>query len=530
VRCGLPTALAAGALIVAGTTAAATVRGTPSADRLLGTAREDTLSGFGGDDHLDGRGGGDRLLGGTGNDRLSAAFDLARDDVRCGPGIDVVVAELGDRVAPDCEAVSRQLSRDTSSDPSTQHETQVEPDTFGFGSTVVTAFQIGRGSSGGASAIGWSSTTNAGASWRSGVLPTVRDRVSDPVVAYDAAHSTWLIGILGLGGETADLLVSRSTDARTWTRPEAVAVDPAEEPDKEWLVCDNWPTSRFRGSCYLVYVDFATEQLRTRRSTDGGRTWSGPASAQTEALSMGILNGAQPVVRPDGTLVILYAVWGAFADPSANHVGAVSSADGGQTFAAPVRVADLNEEPIFAMRAPPLPSAEIDGGGRIYVAWHDCRFREACIANDVVVATSRDAVAWTRPTRVPIGDPGSRVDHFVPGIGVDTTPGSRRVAVVLHSLRQFEGCLDGCPNGVDVWLLVSQDGATTWSRPQRLSTQSMPLEWIAETNLGRMLGDYVSLSWAGGRAIPVFALAAPRVGGRFRQAIFATTRAPVRAR
>lgn len=529
-RGGLPTALAAGALIVAGTAASATVRGTAAADRLVGGARADTLRGLGGDDYLSGGGGADRLLGGAGNDRLGAAFDLARDDVRCGAGTDVVTAELADRVAADCETVSRQLSRDASTDPSTQHQTQVEPDSFSFGSTVVTAFQNGRGSSGGATAIGWATSRDAGATWRSGVLDGVRDRVSDPVVGYDAAHSTWLIAVLGLNGDNADLLVSRSADGSTWTRPEPVAVDRDEEPDKQWLTCANWPESRFRGSCYLVYVDFGTDQLRARRSTDGGRTWSAPAVAQTGPRTTGILNGAQPVVRPDGTLVILYAVWGAVADPRANHIGVISSADGGETFAPPLRVADLNEEAIFAVRAPPLPSVEIDGGGRIYIAWHDCRFRDACLANDVVLSSSRDGVTWTAPTRVPVADRGSRVDHFVPGLGVDASPGSRRIAVVLHSLRQFEGCLDGCPNGIDVWLVVSPDGGTTWARPERLSTQSMPLEWIAETNLGRMLGDYVSTSWIGGRAIPVFALAAPPVRGQFRQAIFATTRAPVRAR
>ena len=39
-----------------------------------------------------------------------------------------------------------------------------------------------------------------------------------------------------------------------------------------------------------------------------------------------------------------------------------------------------------------------------------------------------------------------------------------------------------------------------------------------------MLGDYVSTSWVGGRPVPVFSLAGAPVGGRYRQAIFATVR------
>ena len=38
-----------------------------------------------------------------------------------------------------------------------------------------------------------------------------------------------------------------------------------------------------------------------------------------------------------------------------------------------------------------------------------------------------------------------------------------------------------------------------------------------------MVGDYFSTSFAGGRVVPVFALAAPTVAGRFREAIFATS-------
>ena len=42
------------------------------------------------------------------------------------------------------------ISDDPYTDPESQHKTQVEPDSFGHGNTVVTAFQTGRVSGGGA--------------------------------------------------------------------------------------------------------------------------------------------------------------------------------------------------------------------------------------------------------------------------------------------------------------------------------------------------------------------------------------------
>jgi hypothetical protein len=53
----------------------------------------------------------------------------------------------------------------------------------------------------------------------------------------------------------------------------------------------------------------------------------------------------------------------------------------------------------------------------------------------------------------------------------------------------------------------------------------MRLGWIAEGGIGKMVGDYISTSWVGGRAVPVFSLASADDGfGTLRQAIFAGTR------
>ena len=68
-------------------------------------------------------------------------------------------------------AASVSISSDPFTNTDSQHATQVEPDSFAFGSTIVTAAQTGRFNNGGASNICWSTSTNAGMSWTSGCLP-----------------------------------------------------------------------------------------------------------------------------------------------------------------------------------------------------------------------------------------------------------------------------------------------------------------------------------------------------------------------
>lgn len=47
-----------------------------------------------------------------------------------------------------------QVSHDIYTDAQAQHNTEVEPDTFAFGNTIVSAFQVGRVFGGGSSNIG----------------------------------------------------------------------------------------------------------------------------------------------------------------------------------------------------------------------------------------------------------------------------------------------------------------------------------------------------------------------------------------
>jgi hypothetical protein len=535
----LAVAGAAGAVFLS-SAAALTILGTEGRDRLVGSSFPDVIEGLGGADRIDGLAGADVLdggdgpdvlLGGAGDDRLAAELDAAKDTVRCGGGADVVTAELADMVDVDCETVTRQLSRDAFGGYEGQHETQVEPDSFAYGSTMVAVFQVGRFSdAGGAVANGFSTTRDGGRTWRAGVFPGLTfvstpagpyDRASDPAVTYDAVHGFWLAASLVLDGLGTTVVISRSRDGVVWGTP-VTATSDAEGADKEWLACDNWRSSRHRGTCYLAYHDLFHDAISVRVSRDGGATWSPPVLTPAGGYPHAIVNGAQPVVQNDGTLVVLYSVW-ASTEASVDQIAAIRSVNGGATFGAPARVADLRSEDVTALRAPPFVSTEVAGDGKIWAVWSDCRFREDCDGNDIVLVGSSDGIRWTDPIRIPTGDPLLQLANVVPGLGVDpaSTGAKTRLGLVYYSLPQQGGCGFAICAAVDVGFVGSRDGGRHWTRPLRLTTRSMRLSWIADGSIGSFLGDYVSTSWLKGRPVPVFSLASPPLFDIRRQAIFA---------
>jgi hypothetical protein len=489
------------ALVLVAPAAAATIHGTPHSDSIVGTQAADTIS------------------TGAGNDFVQAAFG-AVDHVDCGTGLDVVSADLTDTVAANCEVVSRRLSVDLSTNPASQHETAVEPDDVAWGSTVVAAFQLGRFSGGAASNIGFATSSNAGRTWQRGVLPGVtvesnpagtQTAASDPTVAYDSAHGVWLIGTLTLEPGTSHVLVARSNDGLHWTTPVVAATGPTL--DKDWLTCDNGSASPHRGRCYLEYTDDQQGITVSQSSDDGGVTWSQPVDAAS------ILVGTQPVVLPDGTLVV---VAGDYTDEDGLHGSIVSlrSVDGGVTFTR-VTVSSLAAKANDVMRSIALPSVEADSTGRIYAVWHDCRFRPNCAENDVVLSTSSDGgQTWSAPSRVPVAAVSSTLDAFITGLAADPAhPG--HLAVVYGYFHPGSCARGACLLGTAVQ--QSSDGGVTWTPPQQLDALPMREDWLARAEGGRMVGDYYSVEFAGNRVVPVFALAAPPLNGRFREAIFAAS-------
>lgn len=426
-----------------------------------------------------------------------------------------------------------QISSDPYTSPPGQHRTQVEPDTFSFGKTVVSAFQSGRINNGGASNIGWATSLDGGVSWRHGFLPsttvnaTPRGRyiaASDASVAYDARDKVWLISYLAItAGTPVDVLVSRSTDGGlTWGAP--VVVDNSGHfLDKNWTVCDNSTSSRLFGRCYTEFDDYDLgdlEQMST--SADGGLTWGAPKA--TADGSHGI--GGQPLVQPNGTVIVPYV--GLDSPYFLFTISSFQSVDGGASWSASTLVSqgDFHNPnpggPKDGIRADiPLPTAEIDAAGKVYVVWSDCRFEASCASSDLVLSTSSDGVTWSTVRRIPIDAIGSHADHFIPGLAVDrgTAGASAELALTYYYYPQANCTVSSCQ--LNVGEITSKNGGRTWSHASHVAGP-MQLTWLASTTQGFMVGDYIStsISQSLGIVAPAFAVAAKPSGTTFNEATF----------
>ena len=420
------------------------------------------------------------------------------------------------------------ISVDTLTNSDSDHRTEVEPDMFAWGNTIVSTFHVARrpGSVGwGSGGIGFSTSTDGGTTWHYGLLPglTVNYKngtygaAADPSVAYDAKHAIWLISTLPLVGLSCcnligDVAVSRSTDGLHWSNP--VLIDKTHLDDKNWTVCDNTPTSPHYGNCYTEWDQaFGTGRVLMSVSSDGGKTW-GPGLASSDG-AVGL--GGEPLVQPNGTIIVPFQGGG---------INVFSSTNGGVSWGRSQLIANINSHfDAAGLRNPNLPSASIDGAGKVFVVWADCRFRTNCAENDIVMKTSTDGKTWSAVTRIPIDATTSTVDHFIPGIGVDpTTSGSNAHLTIVYYYYPNTSCTKSTCQ-LDVGFTTSTDGGATWTAGKKIAGP-MNVGWLPVSDNGPMVADYIGVSYVNGNPFGVFAIAQQLVGTTYNEAMF-TTKTPL---
>jgi hypothetical protein len=427
------------------------------------------------------------------------------------------------------QTVPVRISSDNLTNSDSDHKTEVEPDSFAWGNTIVSAFHVARrpGSIGwGSGDVGYSTSLDGGKTWKYGDLPglTINFKggtygaAADPSVAYDAKHGEWLISTLPLAGLSSnsnfigDVAVSRSTTGLMWGNP--IIIDKTHLDDKNWTVCDNTTTSPHYGNCYTEWDQaFGSGDVLMSVSSDGGLTWGAGLASSDHAGGL----GGEPVVQPNGTVIVPFQGGG---------IDVFSSTNGGVSWGKSKAIASISSHGVAGgLRNPDLPSASIDGAGKTFVVWSDCRFRTGCSSNDVVMSTSTDGTTWSAVTRIPIDATTSTVDHFIPGIGVDpaTSGATAHITIIYYYYPTAKCTASTCQ--LDVGFTTSTDGGTTWTAGAKIGGP-MKLAWLPVSDNGPMVADYIAVSYVNGNPFGVFAVAQAVTGTTYSEAI-ATTKAPL---
>jgi len=248
------------------------------------------------------------------------------------------------------------------------------------------------------------------------------------------------------------------------------------------------------------------------RSTDGGRTWEPtrtildfPDNSRIQTL------GNQIVVLSDGTLVNVFDL----IDQGLPLAAVQRSTDRGRTWSGPIIVdvmlssatqgqgvvdpADLHPVRTGDL----LPEAAADPRRRsdtVHIVWQDIRFTLAAplpIFNDqIVIASSHDGgLTWSDPRRV---SANKLTQAFTGSVDVNE---DGNVGVTYYDFTADDpagGTLD-----TDYWFTSSRDGGATFSARRRLTDPSFDMRTAPDAR-GFFVGDYEGLTSAGGRFVPVF--------------------------
>ncbi len=318
-------------------------------------------------------------------------------------------------------------------------------------------------------------------------------RATDPWVSIapdGTAHQIALGATGGVfqAGSASAILASRSVDGgSTWSTPIALIADGMQFfNDKESITAD-------RTSPAFVYATWdriaasGGGPTYFARTVDGGLSWQ-PARAIYDPGTRSQTIGNRIVVLPDGTLVLAFTQIDQAANGSFTAFYAViRSADHGDTWSAPIRVADAMA---LGARDPDTGAPIRDGStlteiaagtnGQLAMVWQDARFSSGQVDGIAFSRSSDGGLTWSVPFRVN-GAPAFAA--FTPTIFIADN-GSYGVS--YYDFR--ENTSDNRTLPTSYWLTVSPD-AVNWSERKIDGPFDLAFAPNAE---GLFLGDYQS--------------------------------------
>jgi hypothetical protein len=337
-----------------------------------------------------------------------------------------------------------------------------------------------------------------------GSKPAVRLEL-EPHAAVDPADPGHLVAawIVNAGPDTGAIAAAASFDGgRSWTPPRTLPVNACAGGPFDFLprASDPWVAIGPAGRAYVSAVAYqptsgadAAGAVIVVASADGGRTWEAPAAASLsrtpEVYHDNTAIAADP--RHPGTAYVLTT---RYEEPAGGgRIGPATLAktiDGGKTWS-PARA--------ISPRAPGSPPADapqmvIDPRtGHLFVFYtHGPR------GSSMSFLRSEDGGAsWSPPAPVVTGIPLSAEPTYL-GTGKELRigPDIGHAAIDPRTGRLYAVFTNGWATGgrsLEVGLVTSGDGGTTWSAPLRVSAGTDPMAWrpaLAIDSRGR-----VAVSW-----------------------------------
>lgn len=379
-------------------------------------------------------------------------------------------------------------------------------------------------------------TKNFGRTWQRSVFKTTplgfTGLVSgggDPVIAFDndgVAYIIWISvyrPVIGSDSTHFGLYWAYSDDGGATWRQAALdevhvgrygRMTPSEVVDKEWIAVDRSSTPR-RNTIYVAYVNAVSngtgQRIVVRAMRPGTRQFV-QQSTDVSTAAFRFVQFASIDVDLDAVVHVSF-----FGSLDNSHYGLyyASSADGGESFSAPVLIsavhapkfsgdATYNSIPgITSRRMYPCPHIAVDktngpNRGNLYAVWTaDGTTSDLRNGLDVYFSRSADRGAtWSKPALVNDDPRGVLRHQHYPSITVNSD------GVVVVSF--YDRRTDARNYTTNYMVACSFDGGLTFARNVVASAQPTDFSTVGSRNSQFGIGEYTQVVATNNYAIPVW--------------------------
>ena len=336
--------------------------------------------------------------------------------------------------------------------------------------------------------FGWS--LDGGTSWTDAVIrppaPFQASVEGDPMTCFDPRTGTIWAGAMAFSGNGGVYAARKDPGAANF-QP-ATMIQAASGVDKGWMAAGPAPGLPNTTRVYCAY------NFGVARSADMGTTWAAPVS-----LGSGL--AFLPRVGPSGNV---YVAWWNTGD----KILLARSLDGGASYGPAITAAqrmdvwgiDSSRTP-GVFRSPSLVGLAVDPNDEtLYCVYPDTTSIESNGFNvDVYFTKSvNQGLNWSVPVVINGDAAAPPGDQFFPWIECDEDGGLHCLYFDSRGVVQNDTASVGL---IDSYYSYSSDGGASWSE---FKLTSVPANSGTAFPGGGFMGDYLGMSVAGHRAVPIY--------------------------